>query len=291
MNIIFNKIVCYKLFYRVFLAFFLIIFSNVTLAERAVGSLPHEESFDADNYADITWVNTHLGATHTWMPAEGWNGAGAARFTPPLVDQGYSGLGQFVSLNGSTGVNQLNVRFLIKHGSTWREFGRNSKVIIMNRFFDDGSQGDRPMIISREDDSQNWVTYGACDGTVCNYQGGGWWPDGTDDFRIGNAPLNREEEWISVEFEANASTGIINLYIYTRDGQLSGRYTSQSMARTGGMFKYIDIIGGYMDEGLQSDPNSYFMLDELKIDSQYIGPPAGFVVDGVPNPPSSLTAD
>jgi len=263
------------------------IFTTVALAERSIGNLPHEESFDADNYSDIVWVNTGLGATHTWVENGGWSG-GAARFTPPLTNEGYSGLGQFVNLNGSAGSEQINVRFLIRHGSTWEEYATNSKIIILNRFLDNGSQGDRPMVISSQ--FNRWVTYGPCDGTVCNYQGGGWWPDGTDDFRIGNRPSNREQEWISVEIEANATLGIIKLYIYTLDGDLSGLYAQQTMATPGGRFSFVDIIGGYMSAAIQSDPDSYYMIDELKIDSQYIGPPTGFVVS-VSKPPRELIAE
>ena len=45
----------------------------------------------------------------------------------------------------------------------------------------------------------------------------------------------------------------------------------------GGVWSYVDIIGGYMNHGaVQQDPENYFMIDELKIDDHYIGPPAGF---------------
>ncbi|MCW9014604.1 MAG: hypothetical protein OQL06_12545 [Gammaproteobacteria bacterium] len=279
-----------KLCLRVCVSSFLVLFAVSVTAGRIVNSLPHEEKFDADNYSDIVWAEGFKGATHTWVPNGGWNGNGAAKFTPPVSDQGYSGLGQFNNLNGTTGVNQLNVRFLIYHGDTWQEGASNSKVLIVNRFFDDGSQGDRPMIISHQYNTiGDWVSYGACDGTVCNYQGGGWWPDGTDEFRLGNDPLHREEEWISVELESNAATGLINLYIYTQDGELSGLYTQQTMARPGGLFKYLDILGGYMDPATSAaDANTYFMIDELKIDSQYIGPPPGFTV--VSKAPTSLIA-
>jgi len=40
----------------------------------------------------------------------------------------------------------------------------------------------------------------------------------------------------------------------------------------GGVWSYVDIIGGYMNKGaLQQDPENYFMIDALKIDDHYIG--------------------
>lgn len=245
-------------------------------AERILSSLPFRESFESNNYSDLLWLST--GATQTWMPTSGWSGGGAAKFTAPSVE-GYAGLGQFL-LSGipvSQRPEQLNVRWLLYQGTTWREFGPGGKLLIMNR---EGNQG-RPMIIFRDwttPDGQTWETIGACDGTVCKYKGGDYWPDGTDTLRMGNRPLAREAEWISIELEANTRTGIIRLYIDTQDGQLSGLYVEQPMVDTGpgGVWSYVDIIGGYMAPNDRADPNNYFMIDELVIDSRRIGPPAGF---------------
>jgi hypothetical protein len=145
------------------------------------------------------------------------------------------------------------------------------------------------MIISREYENHNgtWVTYGACDGTVCNYQGGDYWPDGSDEFRIGDTPQNREEEWVSVEIEVFANEGIINLYIHTTDGAMSGLYTSQTMVRPGSSFRYMDILGGYMARAVQPHADNYFMVDSLTVDDAYIGPPQGFI-NPPPMPPTII---
>ena len=37
-----------------------------------------------------------------------------------------------------------------------------------------------------------------------NYGGNDYWPNGNENYRIGNM---REEEWISLEFEADTVTG------------------------------------------------------------------------------------
>lgn len=264
-------------------------FGNATTASaaRTIRSLPHEEHFDTNAYAsDIVWVVQ--GATHTYMPSSGWRG-GAAKFTPPTTGEGVSGLGQFMFSGLTTIPEQINVRFLVYHGSTWNQYGPGNKLVIMNR---DGNRG-RPMVISRHigDGTSRWETWGACDGTVCRYEAGDYWPDGTDSLRIGNVTGARERQWVSVEFEANTRTGMIRLYVDTQDGALSGLYVERPMddTGTGGTWSYIDIIGGYMAQATTTDPESYFMIDELKIASSRIGPPDGFANTVRPNPPTSVS--
>jgi len=261
--------------------------STTASAERVIRSLPHEEHFDTNAYAsEIVWIVQ--GATHTYMPSSGWRG-GAAKFTPPTTGEGMSGLGQFMFSGLQSVPEQINVRFLIWHGSNWNQFGPGNKLVIMNC----AGNGGRPMIITRHVDSgaSRWETWGACDGTVCKYEAGDYWPDGTDSLRIGNTTNAREREWVSVEFEANTRTGMIRLYVDTQDGDLSGLYVERPMSDTGpgGTWSYIDIIGGYMAATTRPDPESYFMIDELKIASSRIGPPAGFASAVRPNAPTSLS--
>jgi hypothetical protein len=121
-------------------------------------------------------------------------------------------------------------------------------------------------------------------------------------FRIGNGPLARHEEWISIEAEANIETGDINLYVHTQDGVHSGLLTSQNFEwpytgldvapenPTNTVWAYIDILGGYWNEAIPADPNNYFMIDEFKIDTRYIGPPVGFLADPPPGAPALGTA-
>jgi len=256
-------------------------------AERVINSLPFSLNFDENNYPDLLWLSS--GATHTWMPASGWRG-GAAKITPPNVE-GYAGLGQFYINRLAVIPEQINVRYLAYYGPTWWEYGPGGKQIIINR---DGNRG-RPMIILRDGAlaGQNWETWGACDGTVCKYEGGDFWPDGTDRLRIGDRPAGREAEWISFELEANTRTGMIRLYVDTQDGALSGLYIERYMSDTGtgGTWSYVDIIGGYMQAALRQDPGNYFMLDELAIDSKRIGPPAGFVNTVTPRSPTNVVAE
>ena len=262
--------------------------ASTASAERYVRSLPYSENFNTNNYSDLLWLTQ--GGTHTWMPTAGWRGSGAAKFTAPLAE-GYTGLGQFLLSSLPSIPEQLNLRFLIYYGSTWQEYGPGGKLVILNR---SGNRG-RPMVIIRDwtDSGGTWETWGACDGTTCKYNNSAepWWPDGSERLRIGNR--HREREWISLELEANTRTGIIKLYVDTQDGAMSGLYIEQPMVDSGpgGVWSHIDIIGGYMNWGsIRQDPENYFMIDEVAINSQRIGPPAGFVTSSVrPNPPSSVT--
>lgn len=256
-------------------------------AARTVRSLPFTENFNSNNYSDLLWVTQ--GATHTWSQ-NGWQGSGAAKFTGPNAE-GYAGLGQFI-FGMSSIPEQMNVRFLIYHGRLWHELGAGGKLVILNR---DGNRG-RPMVIATDYQEGNWESWGACDGTVCRFEGGDYWPNGRERLRLGNNTQGngkRSNEWISVEFEANTRTGMIRLYIDTQDGEMSGLYIERPMDDTGagGTWSMIDIIGGYMNWGnVRADPENYFMIDELVINSSRIGVPAGFRSNAArPNPPTSLS--
>ena len=260
-----------------FLTLLFILLPMSSFAERRISSFPFSEDFEANNYQDLVWVTN--GARHEWMPNGGWQGGGAAKFFPIVTDQGYNGLGQFQGMN----TEQLNVRFLIRHGARFNSGGLTyTKVIIMNR---EGYR-ERPMIGGRQEGS--WRTYGACDNTICRYEGGDFWPDGTDSYKIGDPPFAREDEWISVEFEANSRTGIIRLYITSEDGELNGLYVQQSMSTPGGAFNYIDVLGGYFNIAPEPHPDNYFIIDKLVIDDNYIGPPDGFIAGNPPSPPRIL---
>lgn len=261
--------------------------ANYSQAEVRVTSLPYVQRFDSNDYAAALWLTG--GARHEWVPNGGWNGTGAAKIFPPTTEQSYGGLGQFILGLGSNVPEQINVRWLMYHGSTWRENASGEKLIILNR----NGNGGRPMIILRESSSggQTWETLGACDGTVCRYDAGDFWPDGSDRLKIGNRPVAREEEWICIEFEANTRTGMIRLYVDTLDGRLSGLYIQRPMddSGPGGTWSHVDIIGGYFNGASRADPNNYFMIDELQISNSRIGPPAGFNNVPRPAPPSGVT--
>jgi len=255
-------------------------------AGRTINSLPFYENFNSNNYSDLVWITQ--GATHTWVSGQGFNGSGAAKFTAPMAE-GYSGLGQLILGSSGLAPDQLNVRFLIYHGYLWQELGPGGKLVIMNR---SGNSG-RPMLIAEDWSAGGWESWAACDGTVCRYQGGDYWPNGTETFRLGASGRGRSHEWICVELEANSRTGRIKLYVDTQDGQFSGLLVDRPMDQsgTGGTWSMIDIIGGYMNRGsVRNDPENYFIIDELALNTTRIGPPANFRSNTVrPNAPTSLS--
>jgi hypothetical protein len=69
------------------------------------------------------------------------------------------------------------------------------------------------------------------------------------------------------------------LYIHTRDGAFSGAYHTTPQRDTGGFgtIGYFDILGGYFGPSQDMGDAGWFMLDRVRIDEGYIGPPEGFV--------------
>jgi hypothetical protein len=271
---------------------FLILLSCVLLVPSVAFSgrpinLPMEEKFDTNSYeSDLIW--TSAGGRHEWVPHGGWHGTGAAKFYPPTSGEGNNGIGQLENINGGQGAAQLNIRFLVYHGPDWGNVRKPNKVAIMNR----SNDTTRPMFISWYNEEGGWRSLGACEGTVCKYHNSGqddYWPSENDTFRIG--PGNRLGEWISVEVETNTITGKMKVYIYTQDGQEHGLYAEKDMVGANSPYgpgtppiHYVDIVGGYFaprGEAPYTD-DTYYMIDELKVDDSYIGPPSGFI-DGDAN--------
>lgn len=214
--------------------------------DRHVTSFPFAENFNENNYQDLIWVTN--GASHEWVNTQGWQGSGAAKFFPNTADNAYMGLGQFTHFNNNQGVEQLNVRYVVYYGSEWNPGGQQNKVVVMNRSSDPeyNDQQSRPMLVTIADDPGNptWRSFGVCGGEGCAYEGGQNWPDGTDSFKIANPPLGRAGEWVSVEMEANTTTGEVKVYIHTRDGELSGVYAQYMLEELGYPFRYIDRVLG-----------------------------------------------
>lgn len=274
--------------------FFLVFIAYGTALEAADIDLPFYMSFDANDYSGQV-CSTVGGATHTWLESGGWSG-GAVKFTPPTGDGRYVGLCGFTGLQDDS-TKQINIRFLIYYGSEWNEQMEGLKMIITNPLPEENSY--RMMMFTDVPDAGecsgvrgDFATYGAChQGNTCKYDnevyGSGQYASCDDSFRIGDrADGYREGEWISVEYEANTVTGLSRVYIYTQDGVFAGTYTEiYAAASPGEDFNYIDVIGGYANNGTGTpDPDLYYIMDELVIDDSYIGPPAGFLTSA---PPSS----
>jgi hypothetical protein len=98
----------------------------------------------------------------------------------------------------------------------------------------------------------------------------------------------RSNEWISYELEADLKAKRVNLYIHTQDARVKGLYATHDMNAQESfdstrypivMIQGIGFYWGTPDELVpveQRDDQTYVMIDEIKIDKQYIGPPKGF---------------
>ena len=246
-------------------------------------SLPIRIGFDDDAYAtdaSIVWASADAGAHHEWIPDGGWDGCGAARFwAPPL--EGVSGIGQVLGLRNVEDSPFLAIRYCISAGATFPELGAGNKPIILWRAdpatdeqLYDPAVGSRPMVISRPDPLGRGITYGLCDGTVCTYAGGDFWPDGSDTWVLDASG------WSCVEFDFDLANDQMQLFVTTQDGRfddtpyLSATFRDENSG-PGGVFTAIDIIGGYFAQAV-SDPDNYYTIDDLVIDHAHIGPPPGF---------------
>jgi hypothetical protein len=238
--------------------------------------------FATDAYEALSGVWLSEGATHEYAPNAGWNGGGAAHFTPPTVE-GSTGLGQFHV--GALGARHLSLRWLMKQGPTFGQHSDGNKTLLFVREPNDETHP-RPMIITRERtlDAPSLVP-GACDGTVCQYHVGPnsepYFPDGSDTFWVGDGGY--EGQWVSWEFEVDLDAQWIRLYLTTEDGVFNDTMYTQNdflddqSTDFDGYFNYIDVLGGYFAPGIQSDPGNWWEIDELVVSDQHIGPPEGFV--------------
>jgi hypothetical protein len=259
----------------------LFIFTSPVQA-RNIGALPFEEHFESTDWAQAELGIRPTGSKVLWESSAGWQGSGAAKLAPPTAAEGYATLG---IMDGFGEQTRLNVRFLLYHGATLTLKAPHDKLIILNRVND----ATRPMVIS----GGNWVNgeneriYFACHGTVC----------GNRDDRF-SMPMyvNREyaNQWISFEYEVDLVNQVERVYIYTQDGRAAGLYSehrfSESNAANSPIFR-IEGIGHYwgppteISDGVFDD-ETYIMIDELKVDNQYIGPPLGFLSDPPPAAPA-----
>ena len=258
------------------------------LAGRNI-SFPFEESFDSGDVwrSDLCWVGG--GATCSHLTSGCWSG-GCAKFTPPTATSGQamSGLGSFDFIDGTH--KRVNIRVLMKVGSTYHITSRSSGYNNQNKLIIVGRQdnGDRGMTIFERyyDGEPHYFTFGACRDNDCNYECGGitncWWPNSKDRFKS----TDYLGQWFCLELEADLINKISKVYIWTQDGKLKGEYKTFPITDTSA-YSYIQIIGGFYNGYHVADSNTYVMFDELKISNTFIGPPPGFL-GGVPLAPNGL---
>jgi hypothetical protein len=243
---------------------------------------PISITFDDDGYAtDTPIVWTDAGAHHEHVPDGGHDGCGAARIYPPSEGEHMAGIGQILGFRDVLETQRLSIRYCIAAGPTFPELSSGAKPIILWRADPatdeqtyDPAVGARPMVISRDDPMGRGITYGLCDGTVCTYAGGDFWPDGSDTWFLDASG------WSCLEFDFDLEADTMQLYVSTDDGRfhdtpyLSATFRDPASG-PGGVFTAIDTVGGYFAQSV-SDPDNYYMIDDLVVDIDHIGPPAGF---------------
>lgn len=254
----------------------LILFSNVH-AERTI-SLPYSTTFDTDDLSDIAW--TDCGATVTHSSTGGWSG-GAVKMTPPTSacssgNGGMSTIGEFLGFSET----RINVRFLIKFGSTYVA----NKQGGVNKFIDVHSSGGTRFGI---------LGLHLADGpfmapAVAPYPSA-WYvfrSPGTEeaDHDSANATIKWTDaslggEWYCFEYEINAAGNTTTFYLTKSDGTQQTVTSETSVA--GNM--YTLYIGGYHNGYGTADANNYLLIDNLVISNTYIGPPEGFVGGSTPS--------
>lgn len=278
---------------------FLIITAKLVICQNSI-DLPYTLNFDTYNYDNLVWNNG--GATFEHLDDSGWKG-GAAKFTPPTEEQSRMGLGRFNNLEDDN-ADQINIRLLIKHGPNYLTNFASSKFMIVVRDPNNATH-QRPMVYDGKanDETNDFLSYAPAIGTVMQWDNndyGGCWISGDERFKV--YPGNYYGEWICLEMEFNLAEGTNKLYITTQDGKFSGLYLTQDaytgcsfpaedLPQSGGIFSYVDLIGGYFNRPSTSDPDNYVLFDELFIDKKHIGPPQGFVNQSTPVPKIIKTTD
>ncbi|HEY3488212.1 MAG TPA: hypothetical protein VGL10_09110 [Gammaproteobacteria bacterium] len=279
-----------------FAVFFLLMGMFVGRAGAVTVNAPYEEHFEATGYP------THLsnGATHVFQVDGGWQGSGAAKFTPPINGpadaQGYSGVGiHEVDHPEGDPPFRLNVRLLIYFGSRYTidSSVEGNKFLIFGRSFAAGEQpedaGPLRSIVTFHSFLENSWEVAICNNIDCVY------PDPR--FNI----AEHLEQWVSFEFQLDALPSCeFSMYVTTEDGAFNN-YELQSpqacntpdgspLGTPAGYWRGFEVLGGFYNGRANADRNNYFKIDELVIDtdrSELIGPPEGFI-QLAPSPPQNL---
>jgi hypothetical protein len=273
----------------------LFVFIAITpaLAARSI-SFPFELKFDSgDNWtADLAWED--CGGTVTHVTLGCWSG-GCAKITPPTsacagggINGGMASLGNFEGFS----TERLNIRMLLKVGPTYYRSARDGGGTLENKFIDvhGGNDGNARLGIlgfqahyTSEGPPPNtdYYAFGPMSNPYTEFvfasppSGGG----------IENSPFRVSDtahhggEWICVEYEINTNADTTSVVITEANGNQTTIRTPSS--NTGNMNRFY--IGGYHNGFFVPDPDTYMLIDELKVSNTYIGPPPTFI-GSVPTP-------
>ena len=98
--------------------------------------------------------------------------------------------------------------------------------------------------------------------------------------KVGDTWVLDDSGWSCVEFDFDLAEDRMQMFVTTPDGRfddteyLTATFRDEASG-PGGVFTAVDIIGGYFASST-SDPDNYYTIDDLVIDTAHIGPPPGF---------------
>ena len=150
-------------------------------------------------------------------------------------------------------------------------------ISLINKFIDIEHPAGRATILGLQVNSNGTphLAFGILtDSEVYKYSnsGNGWVEEA--DLKIdegGNGAYT--DEWICVEVETAPLSNEVKIYIDTQDGAFTGEYVTgtktQSVMLSSFYWSYYNLIVG-------ADADSHIGLDNIRVDSSFIGCPTGF---------------
>lgn len=255
------------------------------------------EKFDADDYADIVFEESFndraqiLRRTHV---TAGCYSGGCARFD---VRPGYTAQGDTGILLQHQNGPRINLGYMIYFGRDWitTMSGSGHKHVLVYDDVSGGGRNIRPMIA--ESDVQDaggaraYRIFRACNNAagICADEFGFHFPTAAPSRPHAFTIDEHLEEWLYVEFEV-VTGGLNTLYVWSRDGTLRSRagYCDGGVTAEGWDCSNINVAAQPLDYsrilayfGDRPDnpvtAHSYVLIDNLRVDDAFMGPPAGFV--------------
>lgn len=254
-----------------------------TIAQRENVRFPYRQDFDDGPETVEGRINASAEdggrVVHTTNGC--WRG-GCVYFKPSTPRDTYTALGGY-SFAGEP--RRFHMRYLIKFGPDFVDnLNLRMKHILAHRATD--QSGDRAMVYVWGTTDGRDKTFGACDNTVCAYEGGKSRPDGSETFLIGDYL----DQWVNVEAVFDSAAHKVRVYITTPDQKLRDYLIAEqdihAVSSSRDYWNQVSILGAYIDLGTTPSEGMYWMIDELAIDDDYIGPPPGYLGGRDISPPA-----
>lgn len=248
--------------------------SSNSYASRSV-ALPFEENFNTQAWlSDLSL--TECGGTTTYVTNGCYDG-GCMKVTPPTsactgggTNGGQTGLG-WITYPGNS---RVHVRFMILFGSRFASNVANGGGGLINKFLlQDAPRRSGILGLNGSDSAGRYLAWAVLNVNESyvfkSPPSRGWIEDAT--FRISSS--ENSMEWMCVEYWIDTATRETGLYVWTRSGlqeQISGVTAEAGIAQQGFYVSYFNCYG-------IPHADNYYLMDNLRISNNFIGPPAGFI--------------